>query len=99
MAFWTSSLYYDIHDIQHQSASVVFTYVQTNRTKGETPPSFETMSLMDPGVKTPFGGLDHSEERCKRARFHKGQQQESTISYAHGSPFSYLKGKARLTCN
>lgn len=45
---------------------------------------------MDPGVKALFRGLDHSEEKCKRASFQKGQQQESTISYAHGSPFYYL---------
>lgn len=58
-----------------------------NRTKGERPPCFEIMSPMDPGVKVPVRGLDHSEERSKRDRLQKGPQQESTISYAHGFSF------------
>lgn len=74
----------DIHDIQHQSASVVFTYVQTNRTKGETPPCFETMSPMDPGVKAPSGIWTTVKRDVKGPDF---KRDNSTISYAHGSPF------------
>lgn len=41
--------------VSHQSANVVFIYVQTNQAKGEMPPPsyFRTMPPISPGVKAP----------------------------------------------